>query len=218
MYLWFVIGDHSFIAEACKALIADDAFTVPSPAAENAVLNAKALLKWLEHHKECAVFEKKLLTSLQECADKARTAGGKFHCDRIWTAYHFLRTSDVYMCDWECVLLKAEVGQISVICYQYIGDKIFKKLIKTMYPLAAEKAESSLANCELTYEETNAVRYAAGYVVKSLQKKMLKTTHAAQKDDFQLCLSQLVQADDEAQDESQDWIQLSTSPLINYRI
>ena len=37
---------------------------------------------------------------------------------------------------------------------------------------------------------------------------MLKTTHAAQRDDFQLCLSQLVQADDKAQDDSQDWIQL----------
>jgi len=29
---------------------------------------------------------------------------------------------------------------------------------------------------ELTYEETNAVWYAAGYMVKSLQKKGLKST------------------------------------------
>ena len=121
----------------------------------------------MEHNKEYAVFEK-LLTSLQECTDKARTTSGKFHCDRIWTAYHFLRTSDVYVCDWECVLLKAGVSEISVICYQYIGDQILKKLIKTTYSLTAAKAESSIANRELTYEETNAVRYAAGYVVKSL--------------------------------------------------
>ena len=58
----------------------------------------------MEHNKEYAVFENKLLTSLQECTDKARTTSGKFHCDPIWTAYHFLRTSDVYVCDWECVL------------------------------------------------------------------------------------------------------------------
>ena len=88
----------------------------------------------------------------------------------------------ICMCDWESILLKAGVGEISVICYQYIGDQILKKLIKTTYPLTAREAESSLANCELTYEETNAVWYVAGYVVQSLQKKILKSTHA-QRDD-----------------------------------
>ena len=169
------------------------------------MLNAKALLEWMEHHNESAVFENKLLSSLKECTDKARSATGKFNCDRIWTAYHFLRTSDMYVCDWESILLKAGVREISVICYQYIGDQILKKLIKTTYPLTAREAESSLANCELTYEETNAVRYVAGYVVQSLQKKILKSTHA-QRDDIKLCLSQLVHADDEAADDSQDWM------------
>ena len=53
----------------------------------------------------------------------------------------------------------------------------------------------------------NGLQYAAGYVVKSLQKMALKSTYP-QKDDFQLCLSQLVQAEDEAKDDSQDWKQL----------
>ena len=43
--------------------------------------------------------------------------------------------------------------------------------------------------------------------MKSLQKKALKSTHA-QKDDIQLCLSQLCKQEDEAKDDSQDWIQL----------
>ena len=78
-------------------------------------------------------------------------------------------------------------------------------MIKTTYPTTAK--ETSLSTAELTYEETHGLRYAAGYVVKSLQKKALKSTHP-QRDDIQLCLSQLVQAEDEAEDGSQDWIQL----------
>ena len=74
-------------------------------------------------------------------------------------------------------------------------------MIKTTYPTTAK--ETSLSTAELTYEETNGLRYAAGYVVKSLQKEALKSTHP-QRDDIQLCLSQLVQAEDEAEDDSQD--------------
>jgi len=157
----------------------------------------------MEYHKESAVFENKLLSSLKECINKARSTTGKFNCDHIWTAYHFLWTSDMYVCDRESILLKAGVSEISVICYQYIGDQILKKLIKTTYPLTAREAESSLANCEL--KETNAVRYVPGYVVQLLQKRILKSTHA-QRDDIQLCLSQLVHADDKAPDDSQDWM------------
>ena len=54
---WFVVDNHSLIAEACKVLIADDAFMIPSPVAENAVQNAKALLEWMEQHKESAIFD-----------------------------------------------------------------------------------------------------------------------------------------------------------------
>lgn len=63
-------------------------------------------------------------------------------------------------------------------------------MIKSTYPTAAK--ETSLSTAELTYKEKNGLRYAAGYVVKSLQKKTLKATHS-QRDDIQLCLSQLVQ-------------------------
>ena len=142
------------------------------------------------------MFKNKLLSSLKECIDKARSTTGKLHRDRIWSGYHFLRTSDNYVCDCECILLKAGVSEISAICYQYIGHQILKKLIETTYPLTARKAGPSMGYCELTYEETN--------VVKSLQEKILKSIHA-QRDDIQLCLSQ---SDDEAQDDSQDWMQL----------
>lgn len=60
--------------------------------------------------------------------------------------------------------LKAGVSEPSAICYQYIGDQILKNMIKTTYATIAGETQLSIA--ELTYEETNAVRYAAEYVVK----------------------------------------------------
>ena len=97
----------SLLAEACKILLADDAFKIPSPVAEQALWNAKALLEWVDRHQESAIiFEKKVTSSLQGCIDKASSKTGKFHSDRIWTAYHSLRTSDVYVCDWECIMLR----------------------------------------------------------------------------------------------------------------
>lgn len=124
----------------------------------------------MEQHQESAIiFENKVTSSLQGCIDKAISKTGKFHSDRIWTAYHSLRTSDVYVCDWECIMLKAGVSEASAISYQYIGDYILKNMIKTTYPITSK--ETLLSTAKLTYEETNGLRYAAGYVVKSLQKK-----------------------------------------------
>lgn len=95
---WLVIDYHSLITEACKIPLSDYAFTIPSPVTENVVHSAKALLEWMQQHKESAVFNNKLLLSLKECTNKARSATGKFHSDQTWIAYHFLQTSDVYVC------------------------------------------------------------------------------------------------------------------------
>lgn len=65
-------------------------------------------------------------------------------------------------------MLKAGVSEASAISYQYIGDYILKNMIKTTYPITSK--ETLLSTAKLTYEETNGLRYAAGYVVKSLQK------------------------------------------------
>ena len=87
---------------------------------------------------------------------------------------------------------------------QYIGDCIIKNMIKSTYPTATKV--TPLSTAELTYEETNGLRYATEYVVKSLQKKAFEAT-SLQRDNIQLCQSQLVQADAEAEDDLQNLIQ-----------
>ena len=55
---------------------------------------------------------------------------------------------------------------------------IFKELIKEAYPVV----EISEHNCEspgrpLTYEEQNALRYVAGYIIRKVRQKLETSTH-----------------------------------------
>lgn len=113
-------------------------------------------MEWIEQHKESSakIFEMKVESSLQECVDKAVTTTRKLHSDHTWTAYHSLRTSDVYVCDWECILLKAEVSEPSAISYQYIGDYILKTMFKTTYPARKWHMHHQQLNYHM-YEEIN---------------------------------------------------------------
>lgn len=202
--MFYVGNDRSILAEACEALLSDSAFKIFTSVVDHVVTTTKALLQWIkQNHEVASIFERKLVSSVQKCVDAARTATGKMHSDRIWTAYHSLCTSDIYVCDWECIMLKAGIHRPSVISYQYIGDFIIKDLIKSTYPLT-EQTTSSVSS-DLTYEESNGVQYAVGYVVRSLQKETEKSKKN-NKDDMLLCLRQLLKQDDEAEYPSQEWI------------
>jgi len=96
--------------------------------------------------------------------------------------------------------------EISHIFCQYVGHHVFKQLIKLSHPLD-ECTESSSEVQKLTYEETNALRYAAGYVPRALKKKLSKSTHPL-KEDLQLCVLDLLDDGDEEASGSQDWVDL----------
>ena len=92
---------------------------------------------------------------------------------------------------------------MSAIFCQYVGNFIFKELIRVYHPIT-KLAESKSIQC-LTYEETNALRYAAGYIPQVLKKKLSKSFHSL-KEDVQLCLFDLL--DDGDEETKQDWVQL----------
>ena len=62
-------------------------------------------------------------------------------------------------------------------------------------------------NSTLTYEDTNAVRYAAGFVLRTTKKNIEKSMHA-HKADLLLCLAQLLDTGDAEVDESKDWLEI----------
>ena len=124
--------------------------------------------------------------------------------ERIWTAYHLLRTSDDYTSDWKDFIQKTGIVELSAIFYQYVGDYIFKQMITLKYPLTNQ--ETCVEESEtLSYEELNGLRYAAGYVPRAIRKKVTKSGHPLKKD-LLVCLSQLEETDNITRDDSHDWI------------
>ena len=104
-------------------------------------------------------------------------------------------------------LLKTSVGDNSnPILYQYITTYIFKELIKKQLPAPPVPSlpDSSNKQHSLTYEEKNALCYAAGYIPRALCKRLQHSTHKL-KEDLIICLHELTECDG-IDSESQDFI------------
>ena len=89
--------------------------------------------------------------------------------------------------------------------FQYVTTAIFKEVIKHQFPINAETGPAKDLPA-LTYEESNALRYAAGYVPRALRKRLEKGSHPL-KEEIILCLAET--CDDEGDggetDFSADW-------------
>ena len=59
----------------------------------------------------------------------------------------------------------------------------------------------------ITVHEMNALRYAAGYIPRALQKKLQKSAHPL-KEELQLCMLDLLDDGDEENGTADDWLNL----------
>ena len=167
----------------------------------------EAVEKWckeVENVAEANAFEEKLVKSFDSCFS-CKGKVYKKQRETMWSAYHNLRTSKVYQSLWSDFLLtKVGVTEVSVIFCQYIGDYVLKELAKICFPLSENK-DITENHDALTYEERNGLRYAAGYVPRSLKKKLTKSAHPHKKD-LLLCLPNLLSQEEDLDDDSSDWI------------
>ena len=149
-------------------------------------------------------FEEKLVKSFDSCFSYKGKVYKKQR-QTMWSAYQNLRTSKVYqsLCSY-FLLTKVGVTEVSVIFCQYIGDYVLKELAKICFQLSENK-DITKNHDALTYEERNGLRYAAGYVPRSLKKKLTKSAHPHKKD-LLLCLPNLLSQEEDLDDDSSDWI------------
>lgn len=165
---------------------------------------AEKLIAWMPGHQdEVSKFETALVKSLCTCMT-ARAKSQKTRREKMWSSYHGLRSSISYRDHWK-TFLQSCTSEISPIFIQYVGNFVFKELVRIHHPVA-ESTQSDPIKC-LTYEEINALRYAAGYIPRALKKKLSKSRHPL-KEDIQLCILDLLDDGDEDDNESQDWLQL----------
>ena len=200
-----LLSENSLLVKGVYAVLTDDSFKLPFCRASSVLKTAKHLANWIpNHHDEVSFFEKNLIASLSGCMQG--TLSAKKGRERMWSLYHSLRTSDDYVGEWCTFLQRSGASEMSSIFYQYVGDYMFKQLIKLHHPLHVSEFKGT-DHSTPTYEEKNAIRYAAGYVPRSLKKKILKSAHPL-KEDIQLCILDLLDDGDEYDNESKDWVRI----------
>lgn len=148
-------------------------------------------------------FGTEIVAMLNDCIQHKICKKAKKNREKMWNAYHTLRVSGSYLALWK--KLAEEVGITGIttpVFYQYVGHQIFKELIKLRHPLVTT---SDSTPPPLTSEEISGLRYTAGYILKSIRKKLKTSTHPF-KDDILLCIFDMLDDGDEEDDASQEWV------------
>jgi len=193
---------------AVDKVLKDESFHLLSSCATATISAARVVSAWIKENNN--KFEKDLVSSLTNCLEQPKVKSAT-NREKMWRAYHQLRTSGGYIEKWEEFLQAAGVTGKCNIFFQTTGDYMFKELIKVHHPLNKQEGSSSSSSTsrhQLTYMEMNAVRYAAGYIPRSLKKKLMKSTNPL-KDNLLLCLMQLIDEEDDEPtvDDSKDWLE-----------
>ena len=192
--------------DALDKLLADKSFGPPSAAAVTARKTGECLHQWLaaaEHQEKAKAFSDSLLASLDTCFDPRLNA--RVQKETMWGKFHQLRCSQPFVCMWRTFLMETLSVDACPIFFQYLTDAFFRGMIWLQFPLKAEEQQST-SSCKhtLTYCEKNALRYAAGYVIRHLQTKIKRSAHQL-KDELLFCLTELKETENQ-EEESEDWI------------
>ena len=149
-----------------------------------------------------AVFSQKLVTSLEECIGKhPMNRSGR---TKIFGAFHQLRSSQAFKSEWANFLQKGATTDADPTFYQYVVGEIFDEILKQHCPIVQPTSGvTSQEELSLSYEEQNALRYAAGYIPRALTKKLHTSAHPL-KDQLTLCLIDLTDDADDISSDSQE--------------
>ena len=172
----------------------DPGFTVSASAveAQHAAINMLEALDD-DHNTESRSIVEKLVNSLSTCTSAGR--------DRMWGLFYTTRTSPEFLSTWDKLMSLTLGKPASPIFFQYISDLLFKELVKHKYPLPATTLSKPLP--AMNYEEHNAVRYAAGYVVRRLRQRLERGSHPRKEE---MVLSLVGMCEDDSEDDcSTDW-------------
>ncbi len=116
---------------------------------------------------------------------------------------HRTRTSPEFLAVWEHLMSLTLQKVASPIFYQYVTDVLFKELVKRQHPLPSSASQDVQPLPPLNYQEHNALRYAAGYVIRNLRQRLERGSYPLM-EELVLCLEEMCE-DDEDDDCSADW-------------
>lgn len=161
------------LQKALNILLQDKGFHINSERAQKALTCAKRTLNWIiapHNQKLAAIFAKELVTLLQDCIvlPTSTTTSDK-HREEMWTSYYNLRSSDSFL-SMLSNFLKSNIGlESDPIFFQFITKAIMDNLIQRTCEITVADLPDATEHVPLSldYKEHNALRYNAGYVIRS---------------------------------------------------
>lgn len=184
--------------DSVSSILVDDSFTrLPSSAAQNAHTTATQLLLWCdvtENASALDIFASDVWTLFNDVVNSADMLVSNLNKEKLWKSFHTLRTSESYEAKWIAFLKVSTTMTPSPIFYQYVSDYFFNLYLKSKIfnpgSNGITQCTSSTSTDTLTFNEENALRYTSGYVIKSLYKKVKRSSHPS-KEELLLCLCDL---------------------------
>ena len=162
-----------------------DGFKIQTTSSRSAVEDARKLLHSFslpDRRDVISEFSERLVSDVDKCFNppkKVRKSGCMLQRKRevMWSSFHQLTTSEEFVKNWEKFLTDSISASPNPIFYQYVTKCILKAKIKTMFPITAHSVNDQLGT--LSYQEKNALRYAAGYIPRAVRKKIGKSSNPA---------------------------------------
>lgn len=118
------------------------------------------------------------------CHDKRKV---KFR-QRMWEKYFKFCSSEEFRVIWASILRQSIGFDYCPIFCQFVTKFVMEDIIKQIFLMPTEKDTNHQIDSPLEYEDVNALRYSAGYVLRSLTKKLERSAHPFKKE-LVLCLN-----------------------------
>ena len=181
----------SIVRASIASILEDRDFNLSTPRMVTAKETAKLIDASIadDHSKDTFVrFALKLNQKLESLATPNSSKKLSTQRRQLWSRFHASRTSelrDLWKRLFSSLGLDTKLTQDPLLI-EYVNEKLFAKHIKTKFDVEEQQSQPA----ELTEDDLNALRYAAGFVPWKLKQKFKKPTcqHPNQQD-FLVCLA-----------------------------
>ena len=187
----YVIEPFEILRKAVLSVLTDRGFDLTSERTQGARLCTEKLLEWMTENKDVSAdFATNVISSLETCCRHPRTVTYRTMKEHMWEKYYKLCSSDSFRCLWTSFLEKSIGCHSDPIFFQFVTTVIMDSVIKDQFQVQPTCADRSDFVASLDFEESNALHYTAGYVIRSLSKKLRRSAHLL-KDELILCLEEI---------------------------
>ena len=177
----------------------DEGFSLPVPLALNARQCAEKLLRWmplLENKPKAVAFAISLVKMLRECCG-SQSKSMRVRKEKMWEKYYHLRCTEDFVASWSRFIRESISEDACPIFYQFVTDHVFEEVIQEHFSMKDQPSKEITSY--FSYEELNALRYTAGYVIKAVLQKIEKSkSYTNLREEMVLCLTDLKEKEERA--------------------